>query len=220
MRAWAAVVVLAVASCGGDDGPNRLTPIDASTTPDAPELYPVVLELEASVNRSLDVLFVIDDSAGMTDKQNNLAASFPSFIEVLNSGPGGLPDLHLGVATTDMGVRASDGTFGSTVGACDGNGKAGNLTTSGASVTGAFVSDVAQTDGSRARNYAGTLEAVFSQMAKVGASGCGFEQPLAAMKAALDNHPANAGFLRPDATLAVVFGRRRRRLLGERLDVV
>jgi hypothetical protein len=40
----------------------------------------------------------------------------------------------------------------------------------------------------------------------VGEYGCGFEQPLHAMKLALNNsNPANAGFLRSDAALAVIF---------------
>jgi hypothetical protein len=35
--------------------------------------------------------------------------------------------------------------------------------------------------------------------------GCGFEQPLEAMYLALDQNPANAGFLRDDAVLAILF---------------
>jgi hypothetical protein len=46
---------------------------------------------------------------------------------------------------------------------------------------------------------------VFGQMAFVGSSGCGFEQPLAAMRAALDDNPANAGFSRDEALLGIVF---------------
>jgi hypothetical protein len=42
-------------------------------------------------------------------------------------------------------------------------------------------------------------------MASIGATGCGFEQHLHAMRRALDNNPNNAGFLRPDAFLAVIF---------------
>jgi hypothetical protein len=46
---------------------------------------------------------------------------------------------------------------------------------------------------------------VFSTMARAGATGCGFEQPLAAMRRALDGNPANTGFLRQGAILGVVF---------------
>jgi hypothetical protein len=59
------------------------------------------------------------------------------------------------------------------------------------------------TGGARVRNYTGTLREVFGELAHVGYTGCGFEQPLAAMKRALGN-PANAGFLRDDANLAIV----------------
>jgi hypothetical protein len=44
---------------------------------------------------------------------------------------------------------------------------------------------------------------VFAQIAQVGQGGCGFEQHLAAVRRALVQ-PANAGFLRDDANLAVV----------------
>jgi hypothetical protein len=44
---------------------------------------------------------------------------------------------------------------------------------------------------------------VFGQIALVGSVGCGFEQHLAAMRKALTS-TTNAGFLRPDANLAVV----------------
>jgi hypothetical protein len=42
-------------------------------------------------------------------------------------------------------------------------------------------------------------------MVRVGATGCGFEQPLHAMKRAFENTAANAGFLRPDAKLGIIF---------------
>jgi hypothetical protein len=54
-------------------------------------------------------------------------------------------------------------------------------------------------------NYADSLEVAFAKLVFAGAGGCGFEQPLAAMRAALDNHPMNVGFLRDKAVLGVVF---------------
>jgi hypothetical protein len=130
---------------------------------------------------------------------------------VLNSLPGGLPNLHIGVVSSDMGTKGADvAQPGPTIGqvgqgGCAGTGKSGNLQTNGAPVTGTFLSDIKQSDGSRTKNYTGTLADVFSQMARLGAGGCGFEQTLAAMKAALNNNPANAGFLRQSALLGVVF---------------
>ena len=120
--------------------------------------------------------------------------------------------MHIGVVTTDVGSKGSqDSVPGPAIGqlgqgGCSGTGKGGNLQTSGAPVSGVFISDIKQTDGSRVRNYTGDLADVFGQMAtNVGIGGCGFEMPLEAMRKALANNPQNAGFLRPDAYLAVIF---------------
>src|SRR5690606_31532765 len=59
--------------------------------------------------------------------------------------------------------------------------------------------------GGRDENFSGTLDDQFSCMADLGVLGCGFEQHLASMKAALEGNPNNAGFLREDAYLAVIF---------------
>jgi hypothetical protein len=196
---------LLAVGCGGNES------IRDGSIDTMPDLRQPVATVLASPNRNLDLLFLIDDSPSMSDKQANLAANFPSFLNVLSTVPGGLPDVHIGVATSDMGTKGSEdpmpgpaiGEVGN--GGCAGSGKGGNLTTNGATVTGTFISDIKQSDGGRTRNYTGDLATVFSQMALVGDHGCGFEQPLEAMKAALNNNPANAGFLRPDALLAVIF---------------
>jgi hypothetical protein len=57
----------------------------------------------------------------------------------------------------------------------------------------------------RCRNHAEGIADALSCMAGLGASGCGFEQPLEAMRLALDDHPENAGFLREDSFLTVLF---------------
>src|SRR5947207_6722936 len=56
-------------------------------------------DIPVVINRDLDLLFVIDDSPSMADKQANLAANFPQFMKVLSSIPGGLPNVHIGVVT-------------------------------------------------------------------------------------------------------------------------
>jgi hypothetical protein len=143
--------------------------------------------------------------------QNNVIASFPNFVDVLNLVQGGLPNLHLGVVTSDLGTKGADDAtpgpaIGSGPGSCSGNGKSGNLVTNGtALVAGTFISDIKNADGTRSTNYSGKLEDAFSAIASIGASGCGFEQTIEAAKRALDNNPANAGFLRPDAYLAIMF---------------
>ena len=168
-------------------------------------------DIPVTVNRDIDILFLVDDSPSMADKQANLAANFPNFINVLTTIPGGLPNVHIGVATSDLGSKAADGTnagaIGSGIGSCGaGGGKNGNLQLGMATsmVTGTFLSDV-QSGATRQQNYTGTLASVFGAMATVGASGCGFEQHLEAAKRALNNNPANQGFLRPTVYLAIIF---------------
>ncbi|MDB4962076.1 MAG: hypothetical protein JWP01_2075 [Myxococcales bacterium] len=170
-------------------------------------------DIPVTVNRNVDILFVIDDSPSMADKQANLSTNFPNFINVLNTIQGGLPDVHIGIVSSDVGTKATqDAAPGPAIGqigngGCSGTGKSGNLQIYGAPVTSPYISDIASgTTGTRIRNYTGNLDAVFGQMARgAGAGGCGFEQHLEAMKRALNNNPANAGFLRPDAYLAVIF---------------
>jgi len=203
------LAILLLAACGGDDTqkpPDAAAIHDTGPAPDA-DPRTTVADVPVVINRDVDVLFMIDDSPSMLDKQNNLKANFPNFIDVLNQVPGGLPNLHLGVVTSDLGTSAADGTtgpsIGSSAGACMGQGKAGALRTS-TSIQGNFISDVA-TGSTRVTNYTGTLADAFSSLASVGQTGCGFEQSLEAVKRALNNNPANAGFLRPSAKLAVVF---------------
>ena len=170
------------------------------------ELQEVAL-LPSKPDRDLDLLFVVDNSPSMADKQLSLADNFPRMIDTLATLDGGLPNLHVGVVTSDMGTSSTTGAPAPAIagiGGCSGFGDGGVLQHASASVAGAFISDVANPDGSRATNYTGALRDAFAEDALVGDRGCGMEQHLAAMRAALDRNPANAGFLRPGANLAVV----------------
>ncbi|HET9623223.1 MAG TPA: hypothetical protein VFP84_17740 [Kofleriaceae bacterium] len=209
-KVWiVAVTLVAATACGGN---NNGTPIDAGV--DAPVDAGPVMEhkdIPLMINRNVDVLFVIDDSPSTADKQRNLVNNFPRFLATLSTVQGGLPNLHLGVVTTDLGTSGASGTPGPGIGVlgaggCAGTGKNGVLQLFGAPVTGVnFLSDVLQANGTRARNYTGDLAAAFATMASAGSGGCGFEQPLEAIKRALaPSTQANAGFLRLDAYLAVV----------------
>lgn len=168
-----------------------------------------VMVLPAIPNPNLDILFVVDNSPSMLDKQESLRASFPLLIDQLASLQGGLPSVHIGVVTTDMGTTPTSGGNGPGIGAgpgsCTAAGDDGVLVHDVVPELGGayFVSDIKNADGTRTRNYTGELRDVFAALANVQANGCGFEQPLHAMRRALEN-PANAGFLRTDANLAVV----------------
>lgn len=160
-------------------------------------------EIDVDVNRDVDILFVIDNSGSMSEEQNSLATNFNRFIDVLKRAEGGLPNVHLGVISTDLGAGPNN------IGGCDGNGDDGVLQNQArgdcSPPAGAWISDVALEDGTRAKNYTGELADTFSCIARLGDKGCGFEQPLEAMRRALNgSNGQNAGFLRPQALLAVV----------------
>ncbi|MBL4635617.1 MAG: VWA domain-containing protein, partial [Kofleriaceae bacterium] len=162
-------------------------------------------EIPVEVNRDLDILFVIDNSNSMRDEQISLAANFGNFINVLNNIEGGLPNIHIGVITTDLGA----GPYNIT--GCTGNGDNGVLQNAAVGPAGCstptdkWISDIGDEMGNRTKNYAGGLSEAFSCIAQLGVNGCGFEQPLESMRLALDNTSGqNTGFLRPEAFLAVI----------------
>jgi hypothetical protein len=79
-------VVLVVAGCqhthGADQADARANGADAGPSVTA-------LDVPAQATKNLDVLFVVDDSASMTDNQQTLLLSFPAFADVLaNAGAG------------------------------------------------------------------------------------------------------------------------------------
>ena len=160
-------------------------------------------DIPAVPRRDVDILFLVDDSGSMKEEQESLKANFSRFIAVLESIDGGLPNIHLGVTTPNLGTSAIDGTTAAGIGTCVGQGEAGALRRISAGGP-AFLADLDDGHGGRTRNYTGTLADAFGLIANVGTAGCGIEQHLEAVKRALDHNPANAGFLRPDAYLAVI----------------
>lgn len=161
------------------------------------------LPIRVDNNREVDILFVIDNSLSMDEEQDSLSANFVEFTNVLNAIDGGLPDVHIGVVSTDIGTGAS--------GVCSPSGDNGTLQTAprvaGCSPpTDAYISDVLNPNtGMRERNYTDSLAETFSCIAELGTAGCGFEQPLESMRRALNgSNINNAGFLRDNAYLAVI----------------
>lgn len=139
----------------------------------------------------VDLLVVVDNSAGMTVPQSWLGSALAPLVAGLEALPGGL---RLGVVTTDLGV----GPY--TTQSCSAAGNEGKLRVpkkctmfpSGAS----FLESASGTS-----NASGTSAAAAACLVQQGTGGCGFEQPLEAMRRALEGNP---GFLRPDAALAVI----------------
>jgi len=162
---------------------------------------------QQTVNRNVDLLFLIDDSSSMRLSQQNLETNFPQFMRALEGIPGGLPNVHIGVISSDMG--AGDGSISGCAGSGKGGifqyGPKGACTQTNLQQGATFISNV---DG--VANYTGALETVFTCIAALGESGCGFEHQFAAITRALGadgkgGPPAeNVGFLRDDAYLAII----------------
>ena len=158
------------------------------------------VEFPVEMNRNLDLLFVIDNSRSMEAEQISLANNFGTMIDVFETIDGGLPNIHVGVISTDMG----SGGYGADIGCAstdDGALQSAPRIDGCSPPSGAYISNV-----EGVANYAGTLSDTFACIARLGRNGCGFEQPLASLRKALDGSvPQNAGFLREDALLAIVF---------------
>ena len=67
-------------------------------------------------NRNLDVLFMIDNSSSMLLSQTNLLRNIPTFMKVLEDLPGGLPNIHVAVVSSDMGAANGQIPFCTTTG--------------------------------------------------------------------------------------------------------
>jgi hypothetical protein len=155
-------------------------------------------------NRDIDLLFVIDNSGSMGDEQASLVANFTKFMDALSDTAGGLPNVHIGVVSSDVGAGGFNWP------GCPGEGDDGLLQATARSQcsppSGKFIEDLANPDGTRQKNYSDTLGNTFKCIAELGTHGCGFEHHMESMKRALDgSRPENAGFLRDGAYLAVVF---------------
>jgi len=215
---WCGLAALALAggACGGGQVIDRHPDaggVDADTWSDG---FHVIFNQD--VSRNVDILFLIDNSSEVIVQQQKLRRDFPTLVSTLQSLPGGMPNVHIGVVSSDMG--AGDGSI-SGCSAVPPNGYGGNkgifqyggniippATTpcaTGLNPGATFISNVGGV-----ANYTGALADAFGCISSIGESGCGFEHHFAAILRALgadDLGPApaeNAGFLRVDADLAIV----------------
>ena len=166
-----------------------------------------------SPEREVDILFMIDNSPSMDPKQQRLADNFPKMIQALlqipdGSGGTSLPDVHIGVISSNMGA-GSDGSCQTRVlgdrGLLYGNDPNNPLASvaPGADPTlgghpdpngcglhsgQRWISDIADPKGNgRIKNYDGNIQDVFSCLAtQVGVGGCGFEHQLQSVRVALN----------------------------------
>jgi hypothetical protein len=165
-----AIALLALAGCVTDPPPPEGDPVRSVVTR---------IEIPMYVNTQLDVLFVIDNSPAMAAAQTKLIADYRSMIERLShASVGELPDVHIGVTTTDPRDQ-------------------GRLR------RGRFLVDTPRFGWQRERNYDGALADEFLDLAAVGNGGLADTQPLDAARRAV-SAAVNPGFLRADATLAII----------------
>ena len=180
----------------------------ADASIDAPPVMDGWQVLAPPLSRKLDMLFMIDNSQSMLPLQSKLIASFPSFMNVLKALPGGLPDVHVAVVSSDTGPAKFD--LPDRHCAFRGDGGRFQSTPRGTCVVAPLPAGqtfLAASQNQQQRNYTGDITDAFTCIAALGDQGCGFEGQLKSVRWALDPHnlPAgNAGFLRDEAYLAVV----------------
>jgi hypothetical protein len=185
VRTAARLGVIGLVSCAGaksppsPEGPNRFVPQPGAAAKAA--------RLEIDAIDKIDVLFVVDNSDSMADKQQALATQFPVLARALGSGDvdgdgvADFPpptDVQFGVVSTDMGAPGIQGIMN-----CQELGDDG-LLRSGAPMAGCSSSQPSFLRYQASDGGLDQLARDFSCLATLGTGGCGFEQPLeAALKA-------------------------------------
>jgi hypothetical protein len=168
-----------------------------------------------SPEREVDILFMVDNSPSMDPKQARLASNFGKMVNVLQQIPDGsgyksLPDVHIGVISSDMGAGSEgigqncrrvlgdrgllygndpNNPIASVAPNADPN-QGGHPQPNGCGLHSGqrWISDIANPNGTgRIMNYDGNIQDVFSCLATaVGTSGCGFEHQLQSTRVALN----------------------------------
>jgi hypothetical protein len=143
---------------------------------------------------ALDVLFVIDDTPAIAGSQAALAAAIPQVAQFLQSRPGGLPSLHLGIAAASP--TPSDG------------GEDVPRTRASDCGLGAGLSFLSTDSCGKSPTFRGTFTDALSCLADLGTTASGPVQPLSIVQR-ISSGPSTAGagwtgFSRPSAYLMLV----------------
>jgi hypothetical protein len=148
---------------------------------------------QRSAETPMDLLVVVDDSAGMAPYADSLAVGFPEVAGVLEGLWDGLPSTHAAFVSATLSS-----------GACVGQGPRG-------AACGLPAEPFAIVDGCGANpNFSGTLASTFGCLGDFGTSGCAAPTPLAALRHALGGDGGQGAlsgptpFLRPEAGLAIL----------------
>ena len=137
--------------------------------------------MEAS--EAVDILFVIDNSSSMLPNQAQLIRSFPRLVEALRVSRlgGDLPDIRVGVISTDLGAHDAQGDCQPYPG--DGGRLrrlAGEGTVSAAQPWLAYNRGATNVTGPPGVSPMERFKRGFSSLASLGSMGCSYEQPLEA----------------------------------------
>jgi len=124
-------------------------------------------------------------------------------MDALRKIPGGLPNVHIGVISSDLGAGSKPLANG---GCPTPGGDRGIFQTKancGLDANSRFISSF---NNQTMNNFQGNIDQVFGCMANLGVAGCGYEHQLQATRVALYESVTkeNAGFLREDAFLAII----------------
>lgn len=200
---------------GGEesDGPGMTeTSADGSTSMAVVECDPALgtCPIELTLRRAVDILFVVDNSGSMGGEQGTLAQSFASFVDVLESQQVGA-NYRIGVTTTagDGILRATscqsrlpDFVFSWQFGDLDEQ-QRGCLDHCVYPTLDIPQPWVEKSEGTTNLPPGVDMAAALQCIGPPGINGPGFEQPLEAMRAVIED--PTSGFLRQDAMFAVIF---------------
>jgi hypothetical protein len=170
---------------GADAGGQPLQPLEP--VPDGAPITPPASPRPTGV----DLLVVVDNSSGMAPAQARLGSALGSLLSALDK----LGGWRLGVISTDLGV----GPY--TTQTCGPTGQqAALLVPQGCGMISPGDRFLESQAGQQ--NFSGSAAAAAACLVKTGSSGCGFEQPLEALRLALQGK--GSALLRPTAALAVI----------------
>ena len=192
------LAALGAAGCQGSPVATPPPPVDPCRSGDVLCITP------STIKNKVDVLFVLDDSPTMGAALGAWRASLPHLVSTIGSlADAGSPiSFHFGAVTADVGA----GPQMLPALGCHPGGDGAKLHSGNVLITGGvhFIDDN-QIAGSH--NFVfGDLTGALDAMSDVGTTGCEFQSPLEAAYRALHDFVAeNAGFLRADALLVVVF---------------